>query len=143
MDIYPTILDLLDIDNPENHFIDGHSLRAQLNGEGNHSNKKTFFMHFPHEHRSSYFTSFRKEEWKLIYHYNPKNPKEPSCELFNLEKDQSESHNKAFSKPNRLASMIESMVHQLEKEGALYPEDINGNALRPFIPKKYLKKIIS
>ncbi|MFC4995756.1 hypothetical protein [Rubritalea tangerina] len=26
-------------------------------------------MHFPHSHRSSYFTVYRDGVWKIVYHY--------------------------------------------------------------------------
>ena len=111
----------------------------KLNGVTDSSDQQTFLMHFSHEHRSSNFTSFRKENWKLIYHYNPDESVNPSLELFDLEKDPSESHNKAFTEPNRLVSMIKSMIEKLEKKAALYPEDVQGNPIKPFIPEKYLK----
>lgn len=44
-------------------------------------------MHFPHEHRGSYFTSYRKGDWKFIYYYNPQTPEAPTYKLFNLSED--------------------------------------------------------
>lgn len=88
-------------------------------------------MHFPHEHRGSYFTTYRDGDWKLIYYYNPELPDRPACELYNLKEDPVEIHNLATTETKRLIEMIKAMAQQLEAEGALYPMDANGNTLKP------------
>ncbi len=87
-------------------------------------------MHFPHAHRGSYFTTFRKGDWKLIYHYNPETPENPDCVLYNLANDPIESTNLAQAEPQKLKEMLTAMVERLDKEGALYPVDKDGNELR-------------
>jgi arylsulfatase A-like enzyme len=87
-------------------------------------------MHFPHKHRSSYFTSFRDGDWKLVYHYRPNdNPAKTPYELFNLAQDPFEKHNLADSKPQVLKKMMATMTASLQEQSALYPVDPDGNEL--------------
>ena len=69
MDIYATILDATGTKNPDSHTIDGTTLIPQLQGKNNPDRPDHFLCHFPHFHRSSQFTSYRKGDWKLIYRY--------------------------------------------------------------------------
>jgi arylsulfatase A-like enzyme len=134
MDLYPTILSLIDIRNPEDHIIDGYNLKTQLTGQYNKERPDRFLMHFPHAHRGSYFTSFRDGEWKLIYWYNPGTPGRPSCELYHLAADPFETNDQASGQKSKLTSMIKEMSIRLEQEGALYPEDKDGNIIKPVMP---------
>lgn len=132
MDIYPTILDLLNIKKPKEYPIDGFSLATNLTGKPNASKPATFLMHFPHDHRSKYFTSYRNGDWKLVYHYFPElNPANTQFELFNLSTDPYERNNLALTMPKKLKQIFDLMCKQLENEGALYPMDKNGNVLKP------------
>ena len=133
MDIYPTILSITSVAMPENYKIDGFDLTPQLLGRRNEIRPDKFLMHFPHEHRGSYFTTYREGDWKLIYYYNPELPNRPAYELYNLKKDPIEIHNLATTETERLIRMTEAMARQLEEEGALYPEDKDGNILKPVI----------
>jgi arylsulfatase A-like enzyme len=132
MDIYPTILDLLDIKNPAGHAIDGVSLAINLRGNANALKPAKFLMHFPHDHRSKYFTSYRNGDWKIVYHYFPElNPANTRFELFNLSTDPYENDNLDKKMPQKLKQMFNLMCKQLENEGALYPIDKIGNQSRP------------
>ena len=134
MDIYPTLVSLSGAKNPQGHIVDGVDLRDQLEGKRNNSRPETVLMHFPHEHRGSYFTTYIEGDWKLIYYYNPENPSEPRYRLYNLKKDPGESLDVSGRNPKLLVKMIKAMTAQLDAEGALYPEDAKGNVLRPFLP---------
>ena len=131
MDIYPTLLSVAGAKTPANHPIDGADLSVQLKGEKNENRPEKFLMHFPHEHRGSYFTSYRDGDWKLIYYYNPLMPDRPVCELYNLKKDPFEVHNLATTDAERLVKMVNAMADELEAENALYPVDAEGKSLRP------------
>lgn len=131
MDLYPTILELSGVANPEGHVVDGSSLKTLFTGRADPSRDEIFLMHFPHPHSSKFFTSYRKDGWKLIYHYNPVTSGQPTYELFHLKADPFENHNLADSHPERLASMMQSMITQLEEEGALYPVDRQKKPLKP------------
>jgi arylsulfatase A-like enzyme len=132
MDLYPTILALTGVKNPEGHAVDGVDLAKQFSGESNPSRPDVFLMHFPHgPHRSSYFTSYRSGDWKVVYDYSPDGKKVPKHELFNLEADPFENENLATQHPEKLEKMIAAMSRQLEAEGALYPVDAGGREIRP------------
>ena len=135
MDIYPTILSVVGIKPALHHAIDGTDLKIQIEGKQNPLRKEKFLMHFPHKHRSSYFTSYRDGDWKIIYHYRPNdNPAKTQYELFNLATDPYENENLAERKPRVLKKMMESLVAALEAESALYPVDANGSEIHPEVP---------
>ncbi|MDR1120666.1 MAG: sulfatase [Dysgonamonadaceae bacterium] len=134
MDIFPTILSLTEVKNPANHVIDGFDLKTQLSGEINKKRTETFLMHFPHAHRGNYFTSYRNVGWKLIYWYHPEDSVHPTYELYDLVADPFEMHDLSGNNKQKLTSMIKQMADQLTEEGALYPEDVDGNIIKPVIP---------
>ena len=129
MDIYPTILETAGVKNPSGHVVDGVSLLKQFSGKRNPDRSNHFMCHFPHSHRSSYFTAFRQGDWKLIYRYKGKT----KYELYNLGEDPFETKNLAESEPNKLKTMTKAMAARLEKEGALYPSE-GDTVLKPEIP---------
>ena len=135
MDLYPTILSVAGVTPREGHEVDGVDLRPQFSGAANPERREAFLMHFPHSHRSSYFTVFREDEWKLIYHFLPEqNPANVRYELFNLATDPFERRNLAEAEPLKLAGMMAAMVAELEAHGAQYPVDKAGNEMRPLLP---------
>ena len=77
-------------------------------------------MHFPHQHRSNYFTVYREKDWKLIYHYMRE---DDHYELFNLADDPYELKNIAATKPEVLQSMLKTMKREMDEADALYPVD--------------------
>ena len=131
MDIYPTVLALTGLENPENHVVDGFDLKMQISGKTNNERSEKFLMHFPHAHRGNYFTTYRHGDWKLIYWYQPETPTQPTWELYNLDLDPFERVDLSFSHKDKLQVMIREMAEQLEREGALYPEDKEGRGLKP------------
>lgn len=135
MDLFPTVLDLAGAEPNAPHITDGFNLKPQLLGQYNPDRTNRFLMHFPHFHRSKYFTSFRDGDWKVIYHYFPdKNPAKTRYELFNLVDDPYENNNLDDAEPEQLKTILQAMIDQLEAEGALYPIDEQGNELRPMLP---------
>ena len=107
-DIFPTLLALVGLDHKNK--IDGINLAPALAG-GSLDREPSFLMHFPHSHRSSYFTSLRSGDWKLVYHYHK--GASDRHELFNLVEDPYESTNLAESKPDHLTRMIKTMASRV------------------------------
>lgn len=130
-DIFPTLLDTAGVSHEGK--IDGVNLAPALKG-GRFEGKRDFLMHFPHDHRSSYFTVYRLGDWKLIYHYTK--PAEERYELFDLAKDPTESTNLATSQPDELRHMVKAMAAALEDAGAQYPVDKEDTKkeLKPIVP---------
>ena len=144
MDIYTTILDATGTKNPDNHTIDGVSLIPQLKGKINPDRPDHFLCHFPHSHRSSYFTTYRKGDWKLIFRYRTTGNAEqrankskktlPKYELYNLKDDPYEKTNLADQKQKKLETLIKQMLAQLEAEDALYAIGSSKKELIPVLP---------
>ena len=130
-EIFPTLLETAGI--PYEGTIDGDNLAPVLSG-GGFEGERGFLMHFPHDHRSSYFTVYRKGDWKMIYHYTK--PVEQRYELFNLAEDPAEATNLATRHPEELRRMMKAMVAALEDAGAQYPvaKGDPGTPLKPVVP---------
>ncbi len=139
-DLFPTILAAAGLEweaDKDGPIIDGVDLRKALQGNGNGLTDREFLMHFPHAHRTSYFTVYRKGDWKIVYHYRrAKKDKWKRYELFNLAKDRDESDNLAQSNRSKLREMMKGMMGALERTGAQYPlADDKKRRLRPVMPK--------
>ncbi|MEM7014219.1 MAG: sulfatase-like hydrolase/transferase, partial [Verrucomicrobiota bacterium] len=95
--------------------------------------ERDFLMHFPHGHRSSYFTAYRKGDWKLVYHYrHTAKAKWEPIELFNLASDPYESKNLAKSNSAKLEEMLKSMNAALADCNAQFPlADDKETLLKP------------
>jgi arylsulfatase A-like enzyme len=124
-DVFPTVLKLVGV--PFAGPVDGEDLSPLLKG-GSSATKRAFLMHFPHDHRSSYFTVFREGDWKLVYHY--REPAGQRCELFDLANDRAESTNLAAQEPGQRDRMISAMAEALKAANAQYARaDEKGNAV--------------
>ena len=64
LDIFPTLCEINSID-IKDYTLEGHSLVKQFTAKENHKRTEEFLNHYPHKHRSSYFTSLVKKEWKV------------------------------------------------------------------------------
>ncbi|NQY64532.1 MAG: sulfatase [Alteromonadaceae bacterium] len=135
LDIFPTILSVASVKTPKSQIIDGVNLTEQLSGQINTKRENSFLMHFPHDHRHSYFTSYRLDDWKVIYHYNPEHKKKiKRYQLYNLRKDPTESQDLATTQPKKLTEMMKKMMVDLQKQNAQYPMDKQGKTLKPLLP---------
>lgn len=142
VDILPTVLDAAKADLPENHLLDGRSMRKLIAGEADPAHPQEFLMHYPHgKHRSNYFTILRSGDWKVIYHAIPDEPTTGGFiqsggeryQLFNLAEDPFEGEDLAKSHPDQLRKMMALLIKRLEEHEALYPEK-DGKELRPMLP---------
>jgi len=148
LDIYPTILAAASVKNPTTQKIDGVNLAKQLSGKLNSKRENSFLMHFPHEHRHSYFTSYRLDDWKVIYNYLPKIKTQhrkkavKRYQLYNLANDPAESKDLAASSPKELSRMMNLLITKLEQENAQYPIDAQGNMMKPLMPLLSNNKLV-
>ena len=135
-DLFPTILALTGIQSPAGQIVDGSRLDVLLAGKPDEMREETFLMHYPHSpHRSTYFTCYRRGDWKVIYHYFPSEASENShYQLYNLAEDPFESNNLATSRPDQLRLMIQGLAAALEQHNAVYPVDKEDGST-PLKPK--------
>jgi len=131
MDIFPTLCSVANVRIPERHISDGFKLQDQLSGHKSNKREETFLNHFPHEHRSSYFTSLVKSDWKIIYHFQTEG--KPHYELYNLKTDPFESDNLADKNPKQLKIMMASLKREMKAKQALHPE-LEGQPFKIITP---------
>jgi arylsulfatase A-like enzyme len=130
-DIFPTIAELIELNTPENHLLDGSSLKPLLVSSEPTSKDRSFLMHFPHApHRSNYFTVLRQNQWKFIYHYLPAKDS-PRRQLFDLNSDPYEQNDLADSLPDLSGELLRRMQQQLKDQKALYPVSQEGEPVLP------------
>ncbi len=137
-DLFPTILNLVNVPIPKNHPVDGNRLDQLLTGKQDSSRDEIFLMNYPHSpHRSNYFTCYRHGDWKVIYHYFPSEESENShYQLYNLAEDPFESTNLAPTKPRKLRQMMKELIAAMNAHNAQYPVDKNDGVtpLKPILP---------
>ena len=136
-DLFPTILGLIDAEKPADHVVDGKRLDALLSGKRDSTREETFLMHYPHApHRSDYWTSFRKGDWKVIYHYFPTEVSEGShYQLYNLKDDPFEQKNLATTNPAELKRLMRGLIAALEAQSAIFPLGKDGiTPQKPLLP---------
>ena len=134
-DLFPTIVGLVDAPVPAGHSVDGQDLKLLLAGQLDPSHRNEFLNHYPHPRRgqSHFFTTWRKDDWKVRYEYLAEG--ENRYALCDLAKDPTESKNLAAGDPEQLAHMMQGMVRELESMGAAYPVEA-GKPLEPIVPQQ-------
>lgn len=137
-DMFPTILNLADAQNPASHAIDGRKLDTLLTAKSDAARDEKFLMHYPHApHRSDYWTSLRDGEWKVIYHYFPTEEASGGShyQLYNLKSDPFEQSDLTKSNPAELKRLMQELIDGLEAQHAVYPMDKETKApVKPQLP---------
>ena len=133
-DLFPTILAVAGLNAPPGHTVDGEPLDELLGGRPAAPRRGSFLMHYPHApHRSDYFTAFRTDDWKVVYHYFPSAGSEGArYQVFHLKSDPFESINLAPSQPAELRRLMEQLTSALEAHRARYP--VAGDGVTPLKP---------
>jgi arylsulfatase A-like enzyme len=128
-DLFPTLLEIADIAQPESYVVDGKSLTKLLAGGSEKVSPESFLMHYPHQpHRSDHFTVYREDDWKVIYHYFPTAVSDGSSyQLFRLSDDPFEQNDLSKSEPDQLRRMMAGLRKTLHNQHALLPVDGHGN----------------
>lgn len=121
-DILPTILEVTGVDQLEEHALDGGTLWPWLAGK-EATQSQRFLMHFPHSHRSNYFTVLIDGHNKLVWHHLKKEGER--FELFDLKKDPYELQNRAEIRPKLLKDMRELMAEELLRVDAQAPRGVD------------------
>lgn len=115
IDVYPTILDLLNLAKKPGQTMDGISLSPALTG-ASETGRETFFNFFPFQQNGGGVTVVQGHH-KLIRWFSPDTPRE----LYDLNTDLSETQNLASSLPDKVAELEALTDAFLEETGALVP----------------------
>jgi arylsulfatase A-like enzyme len=116
-DFYPTLLDLLRIENNQFESMDGQSLLPLLNGESLAS--RPLYWHYPHygNQGGEPNSVIQEERWKLIHYWE-----DGRNELYNLESDISEQNDLTSAHPDKAEAMLAKLEIWLSEMNAAIPE---------------------
>ena len=123
IDFYPTLLELAGIPVRGDQAFDGVSIVPAL--QGRELEREAIFVHAPHYtaatlHRPS--TSVRKGAWKLIRYYCDGPGQADRFELYNLEEDIGERHDRAQTEPGVVAELRRLIEGFLLRTEAVVPK---------------------
>ncbi|MCC8071019.1 MAG: sulfatase [Bacteroidales bacterium] len=121
MDFYPTLLEVAGVEMPAGKVIDGESLATLLAQPSDAERRREVLLHFPHEHRGSYFTAYRQGDWKIIYRYHPEVSGLPEVSLYDLRTDPYEHHDLAAERPEMVEQLLPELRSRLAEQGAQLP----------------------
>lgn len=129
IDVYPTVIDLLDIAKPEQQIFDGVSYAKVLKGEGE-LKRSAYFNYHPHAgaHRAG-GVWVRSGDFKLLRWFG--NP--GSHELYNLREDLSETKDLSTTMPEKVQELETLIDGFLKDTGATYPRP--NPAYKPAVAK--------
>jgi len=99
VDFYPTFLDLVQGQAPENQVLDGVSMLPALTNKKYNSDREVF-THYPVYHHDQPMSALRKGDWKIV-----ENLVSGEFELFNLKYDVNEMTDLKFSYLEKTADM--------------------------------------
>ena len=118
IDLYPTLLDALDLPKPKGHLIDGESILPVLEGKGS-IKRKAYFTWFPHLKGA---VSVRQGDYKLIRRFEQLPGYPDLVELYDLKKDIGENRNLAGKMPEKVKELQAFIDGFVKETGALYPK---------------------
>jgi len=116
IDLYPTVLDLLQLPKPDHQIMDGISLAPVLLGKGPLP-RNAFFNYFPYRPNEGGVTVV-SGDFKLIRWFDPAVPRE----LYNLREDIGETQNLAESLPAQVKQLDALIDAFLQDTGARLPQ---------------------
>lgn len=88
---------------------DGHDLRPYLAATPGSHRPQELVIHYPHNHRSDFFSLIRQGDMKLIYNYQTN-----SHQLYDLATDPTESNDLAGARPETVTRMARSLAQGLD-----------------------------
>lgn len=138
VDFAPTILSIADVDHP---YMDGVDLSPYLTSAPGTHREQTLLIHQPNSQNSSFFTTYRRNDYKLIYFYYKSSAQ--AFELYDLSVDRDESDNIASTNPGLVVELAREMAAALDRGwgdlGPLWPTfNGGGDDDRPFVDDSFL-----
>ena len=131
IDLFPTILEMIDVPVPEDKLLDGKSIVPLLKRKGD-LDREAIFWHFPaylqgkaEGARDSHFRTrpagaVRAGDWKLIEYFE-----DGDLELYNLADDISEKNNLVDTMPEKAAELRQLMLDWRQEVNAPVPTELN------------------
>ena len=118
-DLYPTILDLLDLSLMPDQHKDGQSLKALVNGAQKRIQRDALYFHYPHYHHINSMGpsgAIRTGKYKLIEIFESGN-----VELYDLENDPGETNDLSNSQPLLTKKILNKLKNWQKQSGASMP----------------------
>lgn len=114
-DIPATLLDFVGLPVPADFGEDSHSLLPYFSGTPGTHRPQEIVVHYPHEHRSDFFSWIRQGDLKLIYNFQSN-----THELYNLASDPTESTDLAAAQPETAMALTRRLAQMLDDEWGPY-----------------------
>ncbi len=121
VDLYPTLVEMADIEPNPKQVFDGVSIVPLLKGKSK-LDRDAVFCHFPHyipATQSIPNTWVRKGDWKLIRFYGEGPNRTNSYELYNLREDIGENYNLAAKYPEKVIQLDKLIDRFLKKTNTI------------------------
>ena len=141
IDLFPTLLDIANIEKPDNKLLDGQSLLPILSSKS--FEREDLYWHFPayleryaginHIWRTAPGGAMRHDSWKIIEFFE-----DNRVELYNLKDDPSEKNNVSDQYPEIAKKMIEKLQTWRDQVNAPVPTEPNPN----FDQSLYTKRLV-
>lgn len=116
IDLYPTVLEMLGLEDAPGHQSDGISIVKAL--RGSRLPPRALFWHYPHYHPggATPYSAVRQGDWKYIHFFE-----DDRGELYNLRDDPQEEENLAGAMPAQAHQLRSRLEMWLEEVGAQRP----------------------
>lgn len=122
-DLYPTILEMLNVEFPADHIIDGINFTKALRGEKMY--RGPMFTHVPGHGNTPHWLppsmSVHHHDWKLIrtFHYGDEG--QHQYRLYNLHDDIGENHNLAATQPEKVKELDQLIENYIANTKVVVP----------------------
>ena len=127
IDLMPTMLKIAGAKIPKDSVIDGFDISPYFTAKEGTHRPQEFLTHFPHKHRNTLFSTYRRKNWKIIYNYASE-----KWELYNLKLDPFEKTNMVGKQTELGLYLATEMIKQLDAQKAIYPiNTISGKEVKP------------
>lgn len=115
-DLFPTLVEVLDLQSEGQQAIDGKSLSPLF--EGKSLDRDELIWHFPHYHGSAWKpgAAIRQGPWKLVKHFES-----DKIELFNLSSDIDETRDLAIKEAAKAKALEQALMQGLNRMNAQFP----------------------
>ncbi|MPZ19065.1 MAG: sulfatase-like hydrolase/transferase [Luteitalea sp.] len=116
IDLYPTLLEIVDLTGPKNQPLDGTSFASLLQAPTTPLARDALYWHLPHYHHSTPASAIRRGDWKLIEFFE-----DGALELYNLRADPGEQTNRAAHMTEKGQELHTALETWREEVGARMP----------------------